>query len=106
MRWSAIAAVGLLLAVGTGGCAPRRPTTAELVSFALVVLTQQDGVEVPPTVVRQVEALVGGLDVEPVQRTPENQILSPITGKPCAFITTDGLTPAGVALAKLLLGTG
>ncbi|MBU1801515.1 MAG: hypothetical protein KKA97_04590 [Actinobacteria bacterium] len=43
-------------------------------------------------------------DLVPVARTSENQVISPVTGKPCALVTRDGLTLAGVLLVQFLVG--
>jgi len=92
-----------LIAVAAASCAPRPPR--ESTKAVLAILSRMVGGEVPSMVAAQVAAIAEGREVKPVKITPQNQIVSPVTGKLCSFITKDGLTPAGIAVVKLLLGS-
>ena len=97
--------LGVFALVGGCGGPPREQRVRDLATV-LVAVAEAEGVdELPLPVARQVASLLRGEAVEPVERTAENQIVSPLTGRPCVCITREGLTRAGAAFVRLLVGT-
>lgn len=80
-----------------------KPPSPDLLTLILVALSAQEGIPVPVKAIAQVKALIAGEEVIGVPSTPDNQIISPVTGKPCMFLTTEGLTPLGVVLVQTML---
>ena len=94
------------------GCGPSQPLvlTGALLDVAMPLYAATLAEQGEPVDVTGIAAykdvimalLAGGVfQMQPVVATPENQIISPLTGKPCPFFTTQGPTAAGYAVLVL-----
>lgn len=100
-----------VLLLSFAGC-PRPPGTVKpLLLLAVTAVAAQEGVDVPAAVLQQVLAISDGdpNKLKPVDMAtlkPEDRVISPVTGKPCMFITKKGLTPVGVLAVKAIMEAG
>ena len=106
-----IAAVTLLAVAGCNGAAPKpNPalTKALLMIVAQGALSQGGAAALTPAAMSQINGILDGKAdaMVGVASTPENQVISPATGGPCPFVTTEGLTPLGVSVVQLAIAAG
>ena len=109
--------VGCLMLMGIQ-CVPpqpngnQTPVDPEQVLFAFIQVYQDfnAGEDNGPLTDEQIAALTklwqdygAGKPLKGVARTEENKIISPVTGKPCSFLTKEGPTYLGALLINLIL---
>ena len=111
----AIVIVALLgLVVAAAGCNGAAPKPNPAMTRALLMIAVQGALSargadtLTPAAMSQISGILDGKAdaMVGVASTPENQVISPATGGPCPFVTTEGLTPLGVSVVQLALAAG
>lgn len=98
--WLALAAIALAVC----GCGQPAPNQQALLTAAILVLSQDSGGEIPVGAIHDVQAILAGQPVVPSPTTPDNQVISPVTGEPCKFVNRDGLTALGILAVQAIAG--
>ena len=74
-------------------------------AFLSLYLEQAEGDITPEQIASArelVTTILEGKIPKPVPRTEANQLISPVTGKPCPFLTTEGPTSLGYSILVML----
>ena len=110
LRYKWLITVATLLTVlaiaGCNGAVPKpNPTLTKalLRIVATAALQDKGAAQLTPAAMSQLNGILDGKAgaMVGVPSTPENQVISPATGGPCPFVTTQGLTPLGVSVVQL-----